>query len=367
MYGIYIAVERSVDPDHAACLMGVQECEGVPSVLTASWALSHGDKVVAKPSEDMHPGRLLLDDPSIVLREVGGFYVQDGTHYSLDLDILTDASRLDGGHPRLWIVEVFERKYQSTLGTLVFWGLVAACLGTMVFLLSWMAWRRRRRWEQRVCFTWAGRPTAPLQIDRRGPLVASQEEHHPKSKFLALLSAGYWRSRSAASVRFTEAQTGRQYFQWAQKLPLRPALTGFSPPTFAVFLAFFIGIQVLLQLVVMMGDHIPSQGLTVFLVKAGTLATKPETLFKIQPLVVHVKQSDYRKPPLYFLNGRQISLAELAPILKQEFSRRRTADWVVYVEGDEVASFETVANAIDIIRGLGGKVYLLTSKSERPE
>lgn len=60
-----------------------------------------------------------------------------------------------------------------------------------------------------------------------------------------------------------------------------------------------------------------------------------------------------------------MAMDDFATRLQQELSRR-PPNWPVYLEGDRDMEWESVARTIDVIRGIGAEVVLLTpgTKSE---
>jgi biopolymer transport protein ExbD len=59
-----------------------------------------------------------------------------------------------------------------------------------------------------------------------------------------------------------------------------------------------------------------------------------------------------------YLNSKPVTAEELPRALEDEFARR--ADCLVYVEGDLGVQFQAVAQAMDLIRGAHGEVIMLT-------
>jgi hypothetical protein len=70
-----------------------------------------------------------------------------------------------------------------------------------------------------------------------------------------------------------------------------------------------------------------------------------------------------RVAPVLYFNSQRISWDQLGPMLETELSRR-PPDWPVYVEGDVNLEWKDVVRAIDIVRGKGAQVALLTNRAQ---
>jgi hypothetical protein len=68
-----------------------------------------------------------------------------------------------------------------------------------------------------------------------------------------------------------------------------------------------------------------------------------------------------RVAPVVYFNSQRISWEQLGPLLDRELPRR-PPDWPVYVQGDVNLEWKSVVRAIDIVRGKGAQVVLLTDR-----
>jgi hypothetical protein len=105
LYVIEIEVEKKNIPfETLNCLLGMENthlenCRNVSSVVIVSWVLSSQGVTVAHGStEDARGGDWGGDT---IARQVGSFSADKGRHYTLDIKVLTDGSRLAVGNPRL--------------------------------------------------------------------------------------------------------------------------------------------------------------------------------------------------------------------------------------------------------------------------
>ena len=78
-----------------------------------------------------------------------------------------------------------------------------------------------------------------------------------------------------------------------------------------------------------------------------------------QPIVI---RADARGR--YYLNSKQVSLADLANSLESAFRTR--PNWTVYVIGDPEADYGDVVEVMDAVRTAHGTVILLTGNELRP-
>lgn len=65
--------------------------------------------------------------------------------------------------------------------------------------------------------------------------------------------------------------------------------------------------------------------------------------------------------PVVYFDSQRISWEQLGPLLDRGLSLR-PPDWPVYVQGDAILEWKDVVQAIDIVRGKGAQVVLLTNK-----
>ena len=111
-FWIWIEVETAVDNYGVSCLLGYnydsEYCAKKNAhELRATWSLSESQKVIAHGPTDRYPAYaypIFGRDIETKARELGIFEAPAGQHYVLDIDIVEDYSRFDGGHPHLAIV-----------------------------------------------------------------------------------------------------------------------------------------------------------------------------------------------------------------------------------------------------------------------
>jgi len=233
---------------------------------------------------------------------VGGFDGEKG-FYDLDLEILSDGSCLNPGHPRL---KIYTSKSDYDY-------------------IIWILW-----------------PSALL-------VVAG-------ASLLVLISVSRLRSEFPQDIAFTDSKTVGQCFQWAQKLPLRRKFTGL--PSFGLAAAF-VYFLVWVPVCILESQHTTSKGLYVHVLKLTPLVAGND--FRIEPIVVRIAGAGYPREPKVYVNEKQVTWEGLAGALKDELKLRR--DWVVYVEADDSVSWANAVSAMDIAEGLHAKVFLLTAKT----
>jgi hypothetical protein len=105
-YEIDVEVEKKIPFDTLNCLLGMsppltKNCSDAPEVVNATWILSIDGKVSAQGSSVDDKGGAWANDT--ISREIGRFDGEPGRKYRLDVDILTDGSRLARGNPRLTV------------------------------------------------------------------------------------------------------------------------------------------------------------------------------------------------------------------------------------------------------------------------
>jgi biopolymer transport protein ExbD len=155
----------------------------------------------------------------------------------------------------------------------------------------------------------------------------------------------------------TDCETVGQSFQWAQKLPLKRAISGL--PTFGLIGGMTLALLAIMMFMMVM-PSIPV-GLEVHLLKPGAGPSKSDAW--TEPLVIWVADAGPSKPPNLYLNSKLVPWDELDHTLKEELGRRR--DWVVYVGGDDVLAWQYVATVIDVCRGYHAKVFLVTGNTAK--
>jgi len=101
-YSIGIAVAQNRDYEEVRCLLGIDQCQGNPSALRASWSVSTAGRVTVRGISDTEPGEFwAAEGPGRVL----GTFHANGGRYIVDLNVLQDGSRLNAHAPYLVIFE----------------------------------------------------------------------------------------------------------------------------------------------------------------------------------------------------------------------------------------------------------------------
>jgi hypothetical protein len=145
-YIIEIEVGKTIPFETLNCLLGVEStyqerCKGTPSVVHATWTLTSSGAVVARGSAEEFKGGGWTNDT--ISREIGSFNSEKGRRYVLEVDILSDGTRLEAGHPRLK-VGVHPQHYEDNMVMSLFVTLFTAiCVLIGVVLLLVGLVRRR--------------------------------------------------------------------------------------------------------------------------------------------------------------------------------------------------------------------------------
>lgn len=238
-------------------------------------------------------------------RFLGHFLAEPGKRYRFDLEVLTDASCLSTGHPRIFVwTESSRYRYLQD----IIW--VASALlflfGIGVFFFS-----------------------VSRALDDR------EQESEPSPSKSA--GAAY---RPQRRVRLLKPR-----FRQIPHFGL----------IFSVILAVLLVPAFLIYLYAWGYDY-PSSGIHVHLIRPGPPISPG---FDPPEVLLHVECLGLDTPTRFYLNSRLVQVDALPGALKLELKSR--ADWVVYVKGDPDCTWETVADAIDIDRTAGAQVVLLTS------
>lgn len=242
-------------------------------------------------------------------RFLGHFYAEKQKRYSLDIQVLTDAECLNRGHPRVFVWTPsadYERLYDQLLTLSMV--LVLGGLGILAFSASALTGKQ---------------PTPQVQLS-------------------IVENAGYAWSPSH------------------RKLPLRSRLS--QLPQFGLFYAGILAgvlIPTFLIYLYAWGYDRRSLGIEVRLLKPGALRSPSDS--QPAPLVLRIESTGLNSPPLLYLNSEPSAWDELNAELKTHLKTR--AEWLVYVEADSTVAWGDAANAMDIIRGAGAKVVLLTTEA----
>lgn len=154
-------------------------------------------------------------------------------------------------------------------------------------------------------------------------------------------------SRSSTLLEATPRSYG-----FAQTLPLRRRFSGM--PAFALTGVPVLGILLLFGL--LLGPRI-STGLPVHLLRIG--ASEKDLAEHISsPIVVSVVGESPSGMSAVYVNSKETPWNELGNTLRNQLKVRPR--WIVYVEGEDDASWQDVVNVIDVARGLHAEVVLLT-------
>ncbi|HJT69864.1 MAG TPA: hypothetical protein VJ731_06675 [Terriglobales bacterium] len=239
----------------------------------------------------------IASEPSDYL---GSFDSENGT-YELDLEIRSDSRCLDPGHPRL-LVYRNKADYEDYANPILWFAGLSITLGASLVLL--------------------------------GVFTRSTESH-------------------LSSIRISNSEIVGQNFQWAQKLPLRRAITGIPP--FGLLAGIAFALFAILMMTLTSAFQYRSRGLWVHLLKPGAMPVKPDAW--TEPLIVLVKDAGPGQEPRLCVNSKVVAWDDFASALKHELSGRR--EWTVYVEGEDRMPWADVASVIDIARGDGAKVFLV--------
>jgi hypothetical protein len=81
-----------------------KECGDTHSILNVSWALFSAGRTVAEGGSKSD--QRVFETQDVVGRDLGFFHVEEREHFVLDVNVPTDASRLNAANPRLKIEEL---------------------------------------------------------------------------------------------------------------------------------------------------------------------------------------------------------------------------------------------------------------------
>lgn len=233
-------------------------------------------------------------------RFLGHFYAVSQKKYRLEIDVLSDASCLNAYHPRVfvWTPSLRYDILSDDLQALSF-VLVIAGVGILAFSTTL----------------------------RRSLVVTPPED------------------------RAINNPPSRAYCPTRRKHLLRQRFS--QPPPFALIYSLVLLDLVLLGYLFLATKE--SIGIEVHLAAIGPLKTT--SAFQIAPLV-HMESMGADARARLLFDSKPIAWEALEPALKADLKPH--AVWVVYLEADTDVSWQDVMNAADIVRGIGGKVVLLT-------
>lgn len=246
-------------------------------------------------------------DPS-PYASLGGFDGEAGT-YDLELQIDSDTGCLDAAHPRLRIFSErhdFEDKLNPWL-----WlsGLGLTCGASLVVLGRW------------------------TRFGKEG---------------------------DTGSVLTGEASVG-QNFQWARKLPLKRQFSGLPSFGLIAVLVYFVSWTPIVLMEAIAFDAFRSKGIYVRVESADHLA-RAGYLWR-EPIVVRIVFGKPGEISKLYIGSTAVPWQDLAKAVQSRIGR--AAGSMVYVTADDNVAWYDAANVMDIIRGLGCKVTLLTRDSDR--
>ena len=136
---------------------------------------------------------------------------------------------------------------------------------------------------------------------------------------------------------------------WKLRPPLQPIFHKLCQHSYVLLVVLLV-----LHVVSWSISPVSPKGLPVRLLRPGIQGTR---FPQLEPLLLTV--GDGERPTLHF-NSKPIPWEELPALLDKELLRR-PPDWPVYVQGDDNLEWQQVVYAIDIVRGKGAQVVLLTT------
>jgi hypothetical protein len=179
------------------------------------------------------------------------------------------------------------------------------------------------------------------------------------ASMLVRFGLAHYRYRLCSATDITNSESVIQHFQWAQRLPLKPAFI--TLPSFGLICALVLSWLVMFHMVFYeFGRRSSSKGLTVSLLRPFPHTDRIDRWGV--PLVLKVKFAGTNLPPKLYMNSKPLSWDELNDSLRAELNKQDVK--VVYVEADADVSWQDALRAVDAARCLQAKVVLLTSATE---
>jgi biopolymer transport protein ExbD len=221
--------------------------------------------------------------------------------YALDIEVVSDTAALNTLHPRLHIEALWwvYDAYNDTAGDFFTLGLFLATIGASLLVLS--SFGPNPRWPEEQSLNISPPRGNRVRIKRRdSPLLDSRS---------TVPLVGYLYAVSCMIVFLVNAPFYLATWEHSAGLPARLVRPG-----------------------------------------AALARTDGET-----GLLVYVDQSG----KLYF-HAKPITAQELPRVLETELARR--ADHSVFVEGDSMTDYGSVAQAMNLVRAAGGEVIMMTPK-----
>lgn len=238
---------------------------------------------------------------------IGVLSVDKKGYYSLDVEVLSDAARLNAAHPRLRIWNVSDFPYDDVfqLGTWFVLISVIAGLGLLIYTASVHATRITKGYV--IVDSQSGAVTTGLPLRRleRRKLISS--------------------------------------------LPSFPLLC-------ATLMALLIFIEAIFY------TPVPSKGFYVSLNVTTPQAGDPNAL--MPPIIVRIRSTrDPNLTPELYVDSTTVQWNGLEDELKMQLRLR--PQWLVYIDGDDNLDWRYVASAAGIAKELHAKVVLLTPETRR--
>jgi biopolymer transport protein ExbD len=224
-------------------------------------------------------------------------------NYRLDVDVLSDASCLNGGHPRI-LVETGSRFYEDLYEKLRWFSFLPIVGGLGLLLHTAIAVLRKRTTK-----------TMPAIFQGSIP------EH-----------------------------------RWLRRYSPVQRLSGL--PSFGLVCATILSVVVVMAILVNYDNRRPSRGIRASVRRE---CQKAKGSMSTPPPIVRVQGEGPDSPTRLYLNSKFVPGDDFESALKEDLGRR--PDWVVCVEADPNLSWAQVVSTIDTIRGLQANVVLLTSET----
>jgi biopolymer transport protein ExbD len=247
-------------------------------------------------------GRVLGETDGLHYFFIAYFDADKKGHYRLDIDVLSDASCLNDGHPR--IVVTTGSGFYRDLYEAARWMSLIPVLGGLGLLF-------------------------------RAPLVGAWNRHNQVQR-LGILET-----------------SGPEYRSWPPRSHAAKRVLGL--PSFGLICATLWSF-LLMSLLAVHSNQV-ARGIWVSISKHPS--PNQEASFSEPPLLIRLEDAGPALPPRLYLGSVLVSWEELKGALKVEIKRR--PEWVVYVDADPNVSWGDVVNVIDAIRGLNASPVLLTT------
>lgn len=226
--------------------------------------------------------------------------------YRLEVDVLSDASCLNVGNPRIQVASTGYWFYVERLQTLAWIALVIVLAG--LGLLSYVTVQSLK----------VHGPELGV-VDRQAPIPS-------------------------AALR---------------PLKLRLAKQVSALPHFGMLCATFL--VVIVFILVVLETPYPTKGIYVSVNVKSSDAGVPNSA--MPPIVVRIQDVGPGLTPKLYVNATAVEWESLEDAVKGQLKLR--AQWVVYVDGDSDLPWQNIAQVADIAKGLHAKVVLLTPETRK--